>query len=420
MSLKKLSLAAAISISIISTVGTAAYATGKDVAKSPNSDLPKVSQEKIIQLADAGRYTGGAAGYRVCPVTKPVCPVCPQPQARCPQPMPVCPCPPVQQPCPCPTGAAAPQEPCPAPCPDPCPAQCPAPCPTCIPIEQQLEGIPTGGAGGLNPPIFLYPQNFQPQSYQIRPLQLQQCPCPTGGAANPIILQPAQPLYPQMCPQQQGMSPVLMPMGLTGGAASAGSLNIECPVSVNCPNSETNSNYQQRQVYAFPSLGNESMAITEGERLVQIGGDEGNLIAGGTSDLKGSATGAAAPTDPNCPCPKCPSDKSILGAFTNMNSQTGCQVSARCGVGISRAEYDPNKCGQSVCLETSSSTEFCGVTYVPEEITGAAADIVGNAFPDVPPGYWARCDINRLASSLVTISFGRKVPSGYPFIKPLQ
>ncbi len=66
-----------------------------------------------------------------------------------------------------------------------------------------------------------------------------------------------------------------------------------------------------------------------------------------------------------------------------------------------------NKC-DAIDIETQSSMEAIKKSFLPVDstgITGAAAPL-SKIFPDVPSGYWAECDINRLATT--------KVIAGYP------
>ena len=87
------------------------------------------------------------------------------------------------------------------------------------------------------------------------------------------------------------------------------------------------------------------------------------------------------------------------------------------GIPIDRNEriMDGNNC--PIDLETSNSINALKKSFVPFEYksectTGAAADFGMSgacAFPDVPNGYWASCDIDKLATNDVVVGY----PDGY-------
>lgn len=145
MNLKTLSLAAAISIGILTAnsavnaaqshqntnllcdMGSTGYAAP---IVSATCKCPKKHKlNKYKKLSHKAKPITGAAA----PISRPepsCAAPCPAPCNPC-QPAPCNPCPEPCNPCPapCPTGSASPIQPC-APC-DPCPAPCPVPCNPC-------------------------------------------------------------------------------------------------------------------------------------------------------------------------------------------------------------------------------------------------------------------------------------------------
>ncbi|MCK7514892.1 MAG: S-layer homology domain-containing protein [Desulfobacterales bacterium] len=170
----------------------------------------------------------------------------------------------------------------------------------------------------------------------------------------------------------------------TGGAAQTG------PVTSTCPSSSANAEYIQRQVYAYPSMGGVNTVLpTDGQvlslggmnqRVSVIDGFNQNLgamggISGINFPMSGYTTGAAAGLG-GCPQPI----QIMSGALV-----TRSPVTATAG---------------PITIQTQSGIQFQRLAIVPTPITGGAAPAqLPSQFADVPAGYWASQDINRLANA---------------------
>ena len=110
--------------------------------------------------------------------------------------------------------------------------------------------------------------------------------------------------------------------------------------------------------------------------------------------IEGVMVGAAAPT---CGCNK------KMPTLTDANV-----IDLLDGIPVDRAAKNLDKAGCPMSIHTKTSMEVEHKSLVPFDVatpTGAAAPLI-SAFDDVPDGYWASCDINKLAQS--------DVVAGYP------
>lgn len=134
-----------------------------------------------------------------------------------------------------------------------------------------------------------------------------------------------------------------------------------------------------------PEMGNPGVSVSR-----SCGCNSHNTYSSGV-------TGAAAPID-SCSClpiiDVAPSCGCFSGAAAPCN---GCNSGCGCGVSIQSAD-------SIKAIERSFSMAPCAAECSPCT-TGCAAPLV-NTFPDVPSGYWAGCDIDRLAAT--------NVIAGYP------
>ena len=104
------------------------------------------------------------------------------------------------------------------------------------------------------------------------------------------------------------------------------------------------------------------------------------------------------------------SDTAITGAAAELPCLNEAPTRHN-GIPIQRNEriMDGNNC--PIDLQTSNSIDALKKSFVPvelnnESITGAAAGVAGAcAFPDVPNGYWAACDIDKLAINDVVVGY---------------
>jgi len=104
------------------------------------------------------------------------------------------------------------------------------------------------------------------------------------------------------------------------------------------------------------------------------------------------------------------------GSITGAAAGCGCDLSKNLPVLESRYMYNEktpcSSCGEDeggmIDIETENSINAVKKSFVPLDtsnmMTGAAAPL-SNIFPDVPQGYWASCDINRLATTGVVAGY---------------
>ncbi len=146
-----------------------------------------------------------------------------------------------------------------------------------------------------------------------------------------------------------------------------------------CPQPDADQKAHMMQSYAYPNAvyGSNNL-IGEKDAGVYLGdaidGEKTGIPVAREQD---AITGAAA-----CPC--------IEDTTPKVTVETG------------------NDCGCQISMQTEDSIEVTKKTLEPYEIstpTGAAAPLV-SAFEDVPSGYWAGCDINRLTEN--------NIIAGYP------
>ncbi len=167
------------------------------------------------------------------------------------------------------------------------------------------------------------------------------------------------------------------------------------PSTALCPQSGKPDSSQMKQVYGYPQaiygtnnyVGEPANSIFSTETAMK-GCPASRLsadIAGTTisTQTQSQITGAAA----SMPClNECP--KYNNGVSINMNGQKSCPID----------------------IKTSNSINAVKKSLVPytikENITGAAAPaFTGGMFPDVPNGYWASCDIDKLAINNVVVGY---------------
>src|SRR5574344_17371 len=174
------------------------------------------------------------------------------------------------------------------------------------------------------------------------------------------------------------------------------------PASATLPDTSY-SQSDMKQVYAYPNaiygennyVGEQKNSIYSTHSAWDVDNNSVAASSGVTVSSENNVTGAAAPA---CGC-QSQNLPIITGAAANLN-----------GIPVER-KNDKLKSNCSSCnidIETSDSMAAIKKSFVPFEasgMTGAAAPLV-NVFPDVPDGYWAGCDINRLTAT--------NVIAGYP------
>ncbi len=166
------------------------------------------------------------------------------------------------------------------------------------------------------------------------------------------------------------------------------------PSSALCPQSGKPSRDEMKQVYGYPQavygtnnyVGETANSIFTTEAAMQgcPASRMSSAISGVTisSQQEGLVTGAAA----QMPClnelPQCNN-----GVNVNRGAEAGCPIDIQSANSI-------NAIKKSL------------VPYkIPETITGAAAPAGGCMFPDVPNGYWAACEIDKLAVNDVVVGY---------------
>ncbi len=169
-------------------------------------------------------------------------------------------------------------------------------------------------------------------------------------------------------------------------------------VSTLCPNTVGLSRENMHQVYAYPNaiygnnnyIGEYANSISRGEGFSVSSNGLSPYISGSTIAPEGQITGAAS----SIPC---------------LND-----ISSRNGIPIVRDEMRMDGNCAPIQMETQNSLEAVKKTLVPYDLnksgsmTGAAADMYNynnSSFPDVPSGYWASCDITKLAMNDVVVGY---------------
>lgn len=187
---------------------------------------------------------------------------------------------------------------------------------------------------------------------------------------------------------------------VTGQACPCEPISPTCgdpSVSTLCPNTVGLSKENMHQVYAYPNaiygnnnyIGEYANSISRGEGFSVSSNGLSPNISGATIAPEGQITGAAS----SIPC---------------LND-----ISSRSGIPIIRDEMKMDGNCAPIQMETQNSLEAVKKTLIPYDlnksgnITGAAADMYEHhsSFPDVPSGYWASCDITKLAMNDVVVGY---------------
>jgi len=174
------------------------------------------------------------------------------------------------------------------------------------------------------------------------------------------------------------------------------------PACALCPQTGKPDRRDMKQVYGYPNaiygtnnyVGQPANSIFSTDTpLASTPRVLSSNISGTTVATDGNITGAAA----QMPC---------LNELPNRYN----------GIPVERNErlMDGNNC--PIDFQSSNSIDAVKKSFVPFEIpnqimqtTGAAANLGGCQFPDVPNGFWAACDIDKLAINDVVVGY----PDGY-------
>ncbi|MBR6163153.1 S-layer homology domain-containing protein [bacterium] len=165
------------------------------------------------------------------------------------------------------------------------------------------------------------------------------------------------------------------------------------PTCAVCPQPPEGKKFQQ-QVYAYPN------AIYGKNQVV---GERNNGLFLGDGSLAPLASGVPVASNNQCGCQN--------GAATGAAAPIGCMdnPSAINGIPVDNNPANIEGAGCPIQIHTNTSREILKKTYVPfdyqSNMTGGAAPLT-TIFSDVPGGYWASCDINKLTEN--------NVIAGYP------
>ena len=182
--------------------------------------------------------------------------------------------------------------------------------------------------------------------------------------------------------------------------------NNKCPSVAQCPTpsrptcgvcqGNTDRKKFQQQVYAYPNaIYGHNQVVGERDNGLYIGDDS-------TPGFRGIPV-AEANTNSGCGC----NDGSMTGAAAPIP----CLDNAPLGQGIP-VDRDPNNLDKAGCpVQIHTNTSMDAIKHSIEsfeykgDMTGGAAPVV-SAYEDVPNGYWASCDINKLTCN--------NILAGYP------
>jgi hypothetical protein len=205
----------------------------------------------------------------------------------------------------------------------------------------------------------------------------------------------------------QGACPVEELPEITGAACPCEGTSTPCntapkcdkdpiPSCALCPSTKELSRESMKQVYAYPNgiYGYNNYVGTNSDSIYSA---EGFAINRDNSKLSSQTMGTTVATD-----------SSITGAAADIPCLNN--LSSHDGIPIIRDEsrMDGNSC--PIQMGTSNSIQAIKKTLVPFDLspfsemsTGAASNL--QMFPDVPNGYWASCEIDKLATNDVVVGY---------------
>lgn len=170
------------------------------------------------------------------------------------------------------------------------------------------------------------------------------------------------------------------------------------PTCAVCPQKSTEKP-SMKQVYSYPEAvyGNNQI-IGEHNNGLYLGQDPNENIT-----VTGAAAGIPVSRDiaPACGCKSNPTGAAAPLPCLNDNSAIN-------GIPVDRNSSHIDGCGCPVQMHTETGVEAVKKSFQPYDlstVTGGAAPIV-SVFDDVPAGFWASCDINKLTDN--------NIIAGYP------
>lgn len=188
---------------------------------------------------------------------------------------------------------------------------------------------------------------------------------------------------------------------VTGQACPCETTIPKCdsPASALCPSTLGLDKSNMRQIYAYPqAIYGYNNYIGEDATNGVFRGDGFSVQARGLSETTSGSMVS--------------SDNSITGAAANIPCLN--DISSHNGIRIMRDETKMDDNATPIQMETKNSLEAIKKTLVPYDlnkegcITGGAAGLSRNmssSFPDVASGYWASCDITKLAMNDVVVGY---------------
>lgn len=178
----------------------------------------------------------------------------------------------------------------------------------------------------------------------------------------------------------------------------------DIPTAGVCPNNPC-AEMCKHQMYAFPAniYGLDNVRVGETDQGVLLSHDGiNNTINANCGCATPMLSGIPVATAPDCGCE--------TGAALPMPCLNDCNGKIN-GIPVARDCNTLDGMDCPINIETESSMDVLKKSMVPftytqeSTLTGAAAPVV-SAFEDVPDGFWASCDINKLTEN--------KVIAGYP------
>ena len=204
------------------------------------------------------------------------------------------------------------------------------------------------------------------------------CPCNQSTSSN---IQERPVVTGQACPCKP-----------TKPTCSDPSVSSLCPSTLDLTNSE------MKQIYAYPNAiyGNNNY-IGEDSTNGIFRGNGFSITPRGLSETTSGATIS--------------SDNSITGGASSIPCIN--DLNSRSGIPILRDEKKMDGNDVPIKMETQNSLEAIKKTLVPYDLnksgcmTGGASGLsqMDSSFPDVPNGYWASCDITKLAMNDVVVGY---------------
>lgn len=235
--------------------------------------------------------------------------------------------------------------------------------------------------------------------------------CPLSGCSSPVTPQTAkcpkchQDIDKCSCQPKTTCDPCEAKKDCDSCKPIASDCN-QCPPIAQCPTPSTptcavcpqtiDGKKFEQQVYAYPNaIYGHNQIVGERNNGLFLGDDS-------MSSFRGVPVAEAASTTCGCGC----DDGSMTGAAAPMPCLDNCPMQH--GIPVDRNPANIEGSGCPVQIHTNTSMEAIKKSMEPFEysaMTGGAAPVV-SAFEDVPDGFWASCDINKLTEN--------NVIAGYP------